>query len=120
MLAVGAIGAAEVDDGPRLEAAAAVAGLEPLAAAEAADAAWTLATARVRLGRLLSEGAARARPRSWWPRARARLLQGRRPTRKSWMRSRSWPRVRMAHGLTPGGSGFHNPGLSSVGPPVPQ
>jgi hypothetical protein len=59
MLAVGAIGAAEVDDGPRLEAAAAVAGLEPLAAAEAADAAWTLATARVRLG-LLSEG---GRPR---------------------------------------------------------
>jgi tetratricopeptide (TPR) repeat protein len=82
------------------EAAAAVAGLEPLAAAEVADAAWTLATVRVRLGRLLSEA---GRPREaevpaaaaveWFDRAgtdaarraeatcelaRARLLQGRR------------------------------------------
>lgn len=82
------------------EAAAAVAGLEPLAAAEVADAAWTLATVRVRLGRLLSEA---GRPREaevplaaavqWFDRAgtdaarragatcelaRARILQGRR------------------------------------------
>ena len=37
------------------EATAAVAGLEPLAAAEVADAPWTLATVRVRLGRMLNE-----------------------------------------------------------------
>ena len=37
------------------EATAAVEGLEPLAASDVADAPWTLATARVRLGRMLSE-----------------------------------------------------------------
>jgi serine/threonine-protein kinase len=46
------------------EASAAVAGLEPLAAADVADAPWTLATARVRLGRMLSEA---GRPREAEP-----------------------------------------------------
>jgi serine/threonine-protein kinase len=82
------------------EARAAVAGLEPLAAADVADAPWTLATARVRLGRLLNEAGhpreaepALAAAQEWFDRAgtdtarraeatcelaRAQILQGRR------------------------------------------
>ena len=52
------------------EATAAVAGLEPLAAADVADAPWTLATARLRLGRMLNEA---GRPREGEPRVAAAL-----------------------------------------------